>query len=52
MLNDPVSKYTDHQMTAVDGHFTVDSAAKIMMDSQVESYYWRSVLLHLIILPI
>ena len=37
MLNDPVSKYTDHRMTAVESHFTVDSAAKVMMDSQVES---------------
>ncbi len=37
MLNDPVSKYTDHRMTVVESHFTVDSAAKVMMDSQVES---------------
>ena len=37
MLNDPVSKYTDHHMTAIEGHFKVDYAAKVMMDSQVES---------------
>lgn len=37
MLNDPVSKYTDHNMTAIEGHLTVDYAAKIMMDSEVES---------------
>ncbi len=37
MLNEPVSKYTDHQMTVIESHYKVDHAAKIMMDSQVES---------------
>ncbi len=37
MLNDPVSKYTDHHMTVIESHFTVDSAAKVMIDSEVES---------------
>ncbi len=37
MLNEPVSKYTDHHMTVVESHFNVDHAAKMMVDSQVES---------------
>ena len=37
MLNEPVSKYTDHHMTVIESHYKVDYAAKIMMDSQVES---------------
>lgn len=37
MLNEPVSKYTDHQMTVIESHHTVNHAAKIMTDSQVES---------------
>ncbi len=37
MLNDPVSKYTDHHMTVIESHLKVDYAAKIMMDSEVES---------------
>jgi CBS domain-containing protein len=37
MLNDPVSKYTDHQMTVIESHYKVNYAAKIMMDSQIES---------------
>ena len=37
MLNEPVSKYTDHQMTVMESHYKVNYAAKIMTDSQVES---------------
>jgi predicted transcriptional regulator len=37
MLNDPVSKYTDHHMTVIESHLKVDYAAKMMMDSEVES---------------
>ena len=37
MLNEPVSKYTDHHMTVIESHNKVNDAAKIMMDSQVES---------------
>lgn len=37
MLNDPVSKYTDHHMTVIESHMKVDYAAKIMMESEVES---------------
>lgn len=37
MLNDPVSKYTDHHMTVIESHMKVDYAAKVMMDSEVES---------------
>ena len=37
MLNEPIAKYTDHHMTIIEGHHTVDHAAKIMTDSQVES---------------
>jgi CBS domain-containing protein len=37
MLNEPVSKYTDHHMTVVQSHYKVDYAAKVMMDSQVDS---------------
>ncbi|MFB5630006.1 MAG: cyclic nucleotide-binding/CBS domain-containing protein [Nitrosopumilaceae archaeon] len=37
ILNDPISKYTDHHMTVVESHLKVDYAAKVMMDSQVES---------------
>ena len=37
MLNEPVSKYTDHRMTAIDSHFKVSDAAKAMVNSKVES---------------
>jgi CBS domain-containing protein len=37
MLNESVSKYTDHQMTVIESHHKVDHVAKIMVDSQVES---------------
>ncbi len=37
MLNEPVSKYTDHHMTVIESHYKVDYAAKTMVDSQVES---------------
>ena len=37
MLNEPVSKYTDHRMTTIDSHFKVSDAAKAMLDSNVES---------------
>jgi len=37
MLNEPVSKYTDHHMTTIDSHFKVSDAAKAMVDSKVES---------------
>ena len=37
MLNEPVSKYTDHHMTVVESHHNVEYAAKIMTDSHVES---------------
>src|SRR3970282_884247 len=37
MLNEPVSKYTDHRMTTIDSHFNVSDAAKAMVDSKVES---------------
>ena len=37
MLNDPVSKYTDHHMTVIESHLKVDYAAKVMTDSEVES---------------
>jgi CBS domain-containing protein len=37
MLNDPVSKYTDHKMTVIESHYKVNYAAKVMMDSQVDS---------------
>ena len=37
MLNEPVSKYTDHSMTTIDSHFKVSDAAKSMVDSKVES---------------
>lgn len=37
MLNDPVSKYTDHHMTTIESHFMVNAAAKAMVDSMVES---------------
>ena len=37
MLNDPVSKYTDHHMTTIDSKYMVNTAAKEMVDSNVES---------------
>jgi len=37
MLNDPVSKYTDHHMTTIDSKYMVNAAAKAMVDSNVES---------------
>jgi CBS domain-containing protein len=37
MLNEPVSKYTDHHMTVIESHYKVNYAAKVMMDSQVDS---------------
>ena len=37
LLNEPVSKYTDHHMTTIESHVKVDAAAKVMMDSEVES---------------
>ncbi|MEX0639501.1 MAG: CBS domain-containing protein [Nitrosopumilaceae archaeon] len=37
MLNEPVSKYTDHRMATIDSHFKVNDAAKAMVDSNVES---------------
>jgi len=37
MLNDPVSKYTDHHMTTIDSKYMVNTAAKAMVDSNVES---------------
>lgn len=37
MLNEPVSKYTDHRMTTIDSHVKVSDAAKAMVDSKVES---------------
>ena len=37
MLNDPVSKYTDHHMTTIDSKYMVNAAAKAMEDSNVES---------------
>src|SRR3989337_3723878 len=37
MLNEPVSKYTDHSMTTIDSHFKVSDSAKAMVDSNVES---------------
>ena len=37
MLNDPVSKYTDHHMMTIESQLMVDEAAKIMIGSEVES---------------
>lgn len=37
MLNEPVSKYTDHHMTTVDARVKVTDAAKAMLESKVES---------------
>ena len=37
MLDEPVSKYTDHHMTTIDSHYMVNEAAKAMEDSKVES---------------
>lgn len=37
ILNDPVSKYTDHHMTTIESRFKVSDAAKTMVDSKVES---------------
>ena len=37
MLNDPVSKYTDHHMTTIDSKYMINAAAKTMVDSNVES---------------
>lgn len=37
MLNDPVSKYTDHHMMTIESHLMVEEAAKMMIGSEVES---------------
>lgn len=37
MLNDPVSKYTDHHMMTIESHLKVAEAAKVMTESEVES---------------
>lgn len=37
MLNDPVSKYTDHKMTTIESHLNINDAAKAMLESNVES---------------
>ena len=37
MLDEPVSKYTDHHMTTIDSHYMVNEAARAMEDSKVES---------------
>ena len=37
MLTDPVSKYTDYHMTTIDSKYMVNTAAKAMVDSNVES---------------
>ena len=37
MLDEPVSKYTDHHMTVVESNHNVEYAAKVMTDSHVES---------------
>jgi len=37
MLNEPVSKYTDHHMTTIDSKYMINAAAKTMVDSNVES---------------
>ncbi len=37
MLNDPVSKYTDHHMITVESHVKVDEVAKAMVEAEVES---------------
>lgn len=37
MLNEPVSKYTDHHMTTIDARVKVTDAAKAMLESKVES---------------
>ena len=37
MLNDPVSKYTDHHTVVIESDVKVDNAAKIMTEDEVES---------------
>ncbi len=37
MLNEPVSKYTNHKMVTIDYGLTVQDAAKAMVDSKVDS---------------
>ena len=37
MLDEPVSKYTDHHMVTVEEHVKVNEVAKAMVDSQVDS---------------
>lgn len=37
MLNEPVSKYTDHKMTTVKSDLTIQDAAQAMTESKVDS---------------
>jgi signal-transduction protein with cAMP-binding, CBS, and nucleotidyltransferase domain len=37
MLNDPVSKYTDHHMITVESHLKVNEVAKAMVEAEVDS---------------
>jgi signal-transduction protein with cAMP-binding, CBS, and nucleotidyltransferase domain len=37
MLNEPVSKYTNHQMVTIDAGLTVQDAAKVMAEAKVDS---------------
>jgi CBS domain-containing protein len=37
MLNDPVSKYTDHHMITVEANVKVNEVAKAMVEAQVDS---------------
>ena len=37
MLEDPVSKYTNHELTVVDKSVSISDAAKVMTKSKIES---------------